>query len=177
MECEVNMNGMTPSYIKSLLMPRAKAPQGRRVWNIDLETVLVPFFTATNTTGDTAIPHDALGAPLRLGYAKDGSVKFRANGRPTIVVAKPIRDGVALLRENFVANLVDHAHKVATEQKDEYQAQVKLCVEAGAPIIQHDKTELDKAYKARFERELADAQKVEVTEEISVLPEREAVPA
>ena len=151
------MNG-TPSYIKSLLMPRAKAPQGRRVWNIDLETVVVPFFTATNATGDTAIPHDALGAPLRLGYAKDGSVKFKANGRPTIMVAKAIRDGVAMLRENFVANLVDYTHKVATEQKDEYQAQVMLCVQAGAPLIAHDKDELDKAVRTRLAKELADAQ-------------------
>ncbi len=154
------MNGMngTPSYIKSLLMPRAKAPQGRRVWNIDLETVIVPFFTATNAAGDTAIPHDALGAPLRLGYAKDGSVKFHANGRPNVVVAKPIRDGVAMLRENFVVNLMDYTHKVATEHKDEFENQVKLCVAAGAPLIAHDKEELDKAVKLQMEKAIAEAQ-------------------
>ncbi len=171
------MNGKTPSYIKSLLMPRAKAPQGRRAWNIDLETVIVPFFTATDATGDTVIPHDALGAPLRLGYAKDGSVKFQSNGRPTIVVAKPIRDGVAMLRDNFVANLMDYTHKVATEQKDEYRAQVRLCVEAGAPLIAHDKDELDKAVKARLAKELADAQKAGATADTVVEREREAVPA
>jgi len=50
----------TPNYIKSLLMPSAKSPQGRRVWSIDLETVWLPFFTATNTTGDTAIPQEVV---------------------------------------------------------------------------------------------------------------------
>jgi hypothetical protein len=171
------MNGNTPSYIKSLLMPRAKAPQGRRVWNIDLETVLVPFFTATNTTGDTSIPHDALGAPLRLGYAKDGAVKFRPNGRPVIVVAKPIRDAVSMLRENFVANLADHAHKVATEHKDDYQAQVQFCVEAGKPVIDADNANLDKAVKARLEKELADAAKGLVDSVHAPADTREAVPA
>ena len=60
----------TPNYIKSLLIPSIKKPQGRRVWSIDLEQVWLPFFTATNTMGDTAIPVDALGCPLRLGYDK-----------------------------------------------------------------------------------------------------------
>lgn len=162
---------ITPNYIKSLLVPRAKAPQGRRVWNLDLETVVVPFFVATNTTGDTAIPHDALGAPLRLAYAKDGSVKFRANGRPNIVIAKPIRDGVAMLRENFIANLQDYTHKVATTMKDDFQAQVKLCGEAAQPVIAYDKEQLDKANKARLEAELA---KVAETAPIET---REPVPA
>ncbi|GAJ15229.1 unnamed protein product, partial [marine sediment metagenome] len=62
----------TPNYIKSLLLPNAKSPRGRRVWSIDLETAWLPFFTATNTMGDTAIPADALGAPIRLAYDKDG---------------------------------------------------------------------------------------------------------
>ena len=39
----------TPNYIKSLLAPNTKKPQGRKVWSIDLETVWLPFFTATNT--------------------------------------------------------------------------------------------------------------------------------
>ena len=150
---------LVPSYIKSLLMPRAKAPQGRRVWNIDLETVIVPFFTATNTTGDTAMPHDALGAPLRLAYAKDGSVKFRANGRPNIVVAKPIRDGVVMLRENFIANLMDFTHKVATEREELYANEVSLNVAAGNPLIAHDNDELNKAVQARIEAQVAEAQR------------------
>ena len=60
----------SPNYIKSLLIPSIKKPQGRKVWSIDLEQVWLPFFTATNTQGDTAIPVDALGCPLRLGSIK-----------------------------------------------------------------------------------------------------------
>lgn len=127
------------------------------MWNIDLETVIVPFFMATNATGDTVIPRDALGAPLRLGYAKDGSVKFRNNGRPNIVVAKPIRDGVVMLRENFIAGLVDHTQTVMAEHKDEYANEVKLCVKAGLPVLEKDKAALEKAIQARQEAELAEA--------------------
>ena len=46
----------TPNYIKSLVTPTTKQPQGRKVWSIDLQQVWLPFFTATNTMGDTAIP-------------------------------------------------------------------------------------------------------------------------
>ena len=70
----------TPSYIKSLLQPTTKRESGRKVWSIDLESIWLPFFIATNVQGDTAIPHDALGALLRLAYEKDGSVKFSKTG-------------------------------------------------------------------------------------------------
>ena len=133
----------------------AKAPQGRRVWSIDLETVWLPLFIATNTNGDSAIPHDALGAPIRLGYAKDGSVKFRANGRPNTVVAKELRTAVSLIRENFVATLKEYTHGVAEGLPEEYAAQVKMCQDAGAPIIAHDKAQLEKAIQAQVEQAMA----------------------
>src|SRR4030042_5333398 len=110
----------TPNYIKNLLMPTTKAPQGRKAWSIDLETVWIPFFTATNVMGYTAIPVDALGCPLRLGYNKDGSVRFGRNGRPITRVAKPIAQNVTLVRENFVANLKQYAEAVADGKAEEY---------------------------------------------------------
>ena len=71
----------TPTYIKALLTNNTKkAQQARRVWSIDLETVWLPFFTATNTMGDTTVPADALGAPIRLAYNQDGTVKFSKGG-------------------------------------------------------------------------------------------------
>ena len=46
----------TATYIKQLVTPQAKsANTARKVWSIDLEPVWLPFFTATNTMGDTAI--------------------------------------------------------------------------------------------------------------------------
>ena len=60
--------------------PNGKKSAGRKVWSVDLETVWIPFFTATNVQGDTAIPHESLGAPVRLSPDKDGSPKFSTAG-------------------------------------------------------------------------------------------------
>jgi hypothetical protein len=135
----------TPNYIKNLLKPTANKATSRKVWSIDLETVWLPFFTATNTMGDTRIPHEALGAPLRLTYNPDGSVKFSKAGRPVIKVAKDISDNVKLVRENFIAGLQNYASTVINENTEAYKEQVKLATEAGAPIQAHDKDKLDEA--------------------------------
>ena len=76
------MSTKTPQYIKALLKPNGTKPAGRRVWSIDLESVWLPFFTATNTMGDTALAAESLGAPLRLAYDPDGTPKFSKSGRP-----------------------------------------------------------------------------------------------
>lgn len=148
----------TPTYIKRLLIPNGRKPQGRRVWSIDLETTWLPFFTATNTAGDTAIPHDALGAPLRLNYNADGSVKFSKSGRPVVRVVKAISDNVRLIRENFVATLDNYAQEVMAEKPDDYKAQVEASRKAGEPIIAKDKAELDKALAMAMEQAMREAE-------------------
>ncbi|GAI21137.1 unnamed protein product [marine sediment metagenome] len=148
----------SPQYIRNLLLPRTKSPAGRRVWSIDLETVWLPFFTATNTMGDTAIPADALGSPIRLAYDKDGSVRFSKTGRPVSRVAKPISDSVTLIRQNFVANLQQYAEQVATERAEDYAKQIKQAGIAGKPIIAHDRAELDKAVQLQLEEAIREAQ-------------------
>ena len=148
----------TPNYIKSLLLPTTKSPAGRRVWSIDLETVWLPFFFSTNTMGDTAIPVDALGSPIRLAYDKDGSVKFSKSGRPVSRVAKPISDSVTLIRQNFVANLQQYAEQVATARQKDYAKQVEMATIAGRPIIAHDKVELEKAIQLQLEEAMRVAQ-------------------
>jgi hypothetical protein len=135
----------TPNYIKSLLLPNGRKPAGKRVWSIDLEMVWLPFFTATNTMGDTAIPADCIGAPIRLGYAPDGSVKFSKSGRPVTKVVKEVADSVRLVRENFVAGLLSYANTVATDNPEGYKAQIATAREAGQPIIANDRAKLDKA--------------------------------
>jgi hypothetical protein len=84
----------TPLDIKALLQKSAKKPQGRKVWGIDLETVWIPFFTASNVQGDTAIASDSLGYPIRLAYSPDGAVKFSKGGKPMFRVVKELSDGV-----------------------------------------------------------------------------------
>ena len=138
----------TPIYIKSLLTPTTKQPQGRRVWSIDLEQVWLKFFTATNTMGDTAIPSQAIGCPLRLGYDKTGAVRFSQSGRPVIRVAKEIADSVRLVRDNFTANLLNYAGSVIKDNGEGYKAQIEMARKAGEPIYQHDKNQLDLAIKA-----------------------------
>ncbi len=143
------MTGETPSYIKSLLTPTTKKPQGRRVWSIDLEQVWLPFFTAANAMGDTAIPSEALGCPLRLGYDKAGAVRFSQSGRPLVRVAKEIGDNVRLVRDNFTANLLNYAGSVIRDNGEAYKAQIELARKAGEPIYQHDKAQLSSALKAK----------------------------
>jgi len=125
----------TPNYIQSLLAPNTKKPQGKKVWSIDLETVWLPFFTATNTMGDTAIPSDALGCPLRLAYDKAGAVRFSQSGRPVIRVAKEISDNVRLVRDNFTANLINYAGEVMNQNTEAYKTQIELARKAGEPIL------------------------------------------
>ena len=136
----------TPNYIKALLIPtNGNKPRARRVWGIDLEQVWLPFFTATNTMGDTSIPADALGCPLRLGYNSDGSVKFTKTGRPVTKVAKDIADSVRLVKDNFTAGLLSYANGVITDNSDGYKAQVEMARVAGEPILAKDRASLSKA--------------------------------
>ena len=150
----------TPNYIKSLLAPNTKKPQGRKVWSIDLESVWIPFFTATNTMGDTTIPSDALGCPMCLAYDKTGEVRFSQTGRPIIRVAKELSDNVRLVRANFEANLVSYTGSVMSDNTEGYKAQLEQSIKAGAPIAQHDSLELSIALEIRAEAE-AEALKCE----------------
>ena len=165
----------TPNYIKSLLAPNTKKPQGRKVWSIDLETVWLPFFTATNAMKDTAIPCDALGCPLRLAYDKTGAVRFSQAGRPVIRVAKEISDNVRLVRDNFTANLINYAGEVMNEHSDEYKAQIALAVKAGEPIAQHDRVELSKALEAQAVAQAQAVAEAKQEAEARAETEREAV--
>jgi hypothetical protein len=140
-----------PNYIAALLQPQPSKPTGRKVWSIDLETVWLPFFHATNVVKATAIPSEALGAPLRLAYEKDGAVRFSESGRPVIRVAKEISDQVKVVRENFTANLLSFAGKVARTEKDAYKVSVTAAQTAGAPIVARDNEALKAAYDAQAE--------------------------
>ncbi len=156
------MDNNTPNYIRSLLIPNGKKPAGRRVWSIDLETIWLPFLTATNTKGDTAIPADALGAPLRLGYNQDGSVKFSKTGRVVLKVAKDIADSVRLIRENFATGLLAFATQVSAENPDGYKAQLPSAKEAGEPIRARDNVQLSKAIAQQMADAVAEASKAKV---------------
>lgn len=161
----------SPGYIKQLLQPNGSKKQGRRVWSVDLETVWLPFFHATNVMGDTAIPSDALGSPIRLAFDRDGAVKFSRTGRPVTRVVKDITQTVTLIRENMVANLQDYTAQVAEAKASQYKQSVSQAIKAGKPIIEKDRHELDKAIQAQMEQAVKEA------EAVTSEPEKEAVPA
>ncbi len=144
----------TPGYIKQVIMPKARqAKTSRRVWSIDLETVWLPFFTATNAQGDTAIPSEAIGAPLRLATAKDGSIRFTDSGTPVIRVVKDIGDMVRSIREQFTAGLMAFTNGVATENAEAYKSEAIKAVEAGKPIIARDTAKLVTYQRMKAEAE------------------------
>jgi len=108
--------------------------------------------------GDTAIPSDALGAPLRLAYNADGSVKFSKTGRPVTKVAKELADSVRLVRDNFTAGLLAYANSVITDNPDGYKAQIESARVAGEPIIAKDRANLDKAIAEAMVQAVAEAE-------------------
>ena len=144
-------------YIKGLLKPNGKKAAGRKVWSVDLETVWLPFFTATNTMGDTRISPEALGAPLRLGYNADGTVKFSLTGKPVIRVVKDLADSVKLVRDNFTAGLMAYASEVFQDNEESYKAQIGLAQIAGKPIVDKDRTNLEQALAEAFAAQVEQA--------------------
>ena len=141
------------SYLKQMLAPSTRKAQGRKVWSLDLDTVIVPALTAGNACGDSAIPHASLGAPLQLAYDKTGAVRFSQSGRPIIRVAKEITGAVALMRENVTASLINYTSGVVKQYPDEFKAQVEANHKAGLPIKRYDNSNLANALKAQAEAE------------------------
>jgi hypothetical protein len=108
--------------------------------------------------GDTRIPSEALGAPIRLAYDTDGSVKFSKTGRPITKVVKPIADSVRMVRENFTAGLLAYAGGVITDNAEGYKAQVEMAREAGQPILNKDRESLQKAMLEAMEKATAETE-------------------
>jgi len=150
----------TPSYIKALLQPSSRKPAGRKAWSIDLEQVWIPFFLATNTVGDTCLPPDSLGAPIRLAYDADGSVRFSKAGRPVTKIEKELAGSIRVVRDNFTAGLQGFTEQVMVSNEAGYKAQVKLARKAGSPIMAKDKANLDKAFALAMEKAIAEAEAV-----------------
>ena len=132
----------TPGYIKALLAPTGSSRVARRAWGIDVETVWVPFFTATNTMGETNIADDVLGAPIRLAKDKDGEVRFTQSWRPAMRVHKDLNDQILVVRDNFVAGLQAYTGSVMEERSDAYAEQVSKQHAAGQPILEQDQFDI-----------------------------------
>ncbi len=139
----------TPQYITALLQPIPGRSSDRRVWSIPLAGVWQPFFTATNAAGETAVPADALGHPLRLALEKDGTPKFSSTGRPVFRVAKELAEQVRIVKDNFVAGLMAYTDTVSKGMAAQYKAQVEAAMKAGEPLAQKDADTLADAIAAQ----------------------------
>ncbi len=151
----------TPSYISALVKPLPGRGSDRRAWSIPLAGVWLPFFTATNTAGETAIEAEVLGAPLRLQHEKDGTPKFSQNGKPVIRIVKELADQIRIVRENFTAGLLSYAQSVQKAMPNEFKAQVEVAQKAGETIITQDTAALTAYFevlKARAAADQAEAQ-------------------
>jgi hypothetical protein len=138
-------NGQTPDYIKALLAPTKSSRGSRRAWSIDVESVWVPFFTATNVMGETNLADDVLGAPIRLAKTPDGEVRFTASGRPVMRVHPELNSQIGIVRENFVAGLQAYTGSVMEERPDAYGDQVSRAQAAGQPIMEQDQADIQDA--------------------------------
>ena len=132
------MKPETPGYVSALLRPIPGQATDRKVWSIPLAGVWQPFFTATNAAGETAIPAEALGNPLRLALEKDGTPKFSTSGRPVFRVAKELADQVRIVKDNFVAGLMAYTESVAKGMPAQFKSQVDAALKAGEPLAQKD---------------------------------------
>jgi hypothetical protein len=123
--------------VKSGTKPADRLQVGnRKNWSIPMDTVLLPYFKATNASGRTDIAHEAIGAPLRVATNTDGSVKFNKAGLPIVKVAKDINDAVKAIRDNLVAGMVEFKDSVVTnpETANAYKTECEVCAKVGAPI-------------------------------------------
>lgn len=145
--------------------PVKEGAADRRSWGIPVFGVWVPFFTATNTKGESHISAEALGYPVRLAKDKDGTPKFsETNGRPIVRVVKELSDAVRIVRENFVAELQAYPVAVKAELPDLYAAQVAVAHTKGQALADKDMAVLT-AYTAEHaesptEGAVAQAEKV-----------------
>ena len=134
------------------------------MWSIPLQGVWIPFFTATNTAGETAIDAETLGAPLRLQREKDGTPRFSKTGRPVIRVVKELSDQIRIVRENFAFGLLSYADTVQKARPKEYKAQVDASRKAGEPITQKDAVDLAEYLASMKAEAVAETEAVAKTE-------------
>lgn len=172
----------SPSYIVGLHKPTTKAQTGRKVWGVDLENVWIPHMLATNANGITAIPSEALGAPIRLGLDKAGQVRFSSSGKPVFRVAKEISSEVSIVRDNFLKNLLDYAEMTAKQNPDGFRSEVERASKAGEPIKKYENVQLSNAMKAKAEAEAqavreAEAKEAEAIERTTAGKKKELVHA
>jgi hypothetical protein len=148
---------MTTHNGSYLFKPVEKKSQDRKVWGIGLSVYWLPFFTASNAAGETNLPPDVLGAPLRVRRDKNtNEPRIGSNGRPSFMVAEPLRLQIQKAQDNVIATLVDYTREKQELHPAEYASQVQMAAEAGAPIMVKDVADINDAFAKLAEHEAVD---------------------
>jgi hypothetical protein len=141
------------NWIDSIIQPiGAEKQTTRRVKSFDV-ALLVNFGIALNVEGKMNIPLEAIGAPLRLATAKDGSVKFSASGKPSVKVAKEIVAFGTMIHTNIVKGIMADTARVFAEQEEAVKLTIQKAGKAAEPILRADAAALEATYAARAKAE------------------------
>ena len=128
--------------IKALLKPSPEKAKDRNVRGLPLNGLWIPFFTATNATGESSIAHSALGAPMQLVVNKDGTPKVKVDDdgteRVQYKVNKAVNDSVKTVMDNFAFGLMAFTETVKKTHLEQYKAEVEAARVAGATIRAHE---------------------------------------
>ena len=157
--------------IHTLMKPSPYKVKDRSVWSLPLNGLWIPFFTATNATGESHIDSGALGCPMRLSVDKDGVPKLKDDGSARYQVDKDISNAAKMVKGNFAFGLMSFTETVKKTHAEQYKAQVEAAQTEGAKVLEHDDTTLG-AYLAELEK-VANA----AGEAPAPIPDRELVPA
>ena len=159
--------------IHTLMKPSPNKAKDRSVWSLPLNGLWIPFFTATNATGESHINSGALGCPMRLAVDKAGVPKLKDDGSARYTVDKEISNAVKMVKDNFAFGLMSFTETVKKTHAEQYKAQVEAAQTEGAKVLEHDDETLGK-YLAELEKV---ANNATATPAGTPIPDREMVPA
>jgi len=139
-------------------------------WGIPLRE-WVPFFTATNVDGATAIPLEDLSVPVRLRRDNAGAVKVNAKGLPVYETVMTIKRQVLLAKARVLFNMQSSVAQIRSEREEAYADTVSLMqtkgdvIRAGEERILADhQREVARQRKAAEAQVRADARAVKAAE-------------
>jgi hypothetical protein len=120
----------------------------RKVWNIPVNTVLVPFLTVMNLKGHTAISKEALGYPVQLARDTEGNIRHsKKTGKPIMRIAPELSSHVRGLRDNLIASMSATTTEYVTTHENDYNLERQNCIASAKTKFDKDTADIlaDKA--------------------------------
>ncbi|MBF8264856.1 MAG: hypothetical protein HW384_720 [Dehalococcoidia bacterium] len=172
--------------IKSLLKQSPEKAKDRNIKAFPMNGLWIPFFTATNATGESNIHPSALGAGLQLRVDKDGTPRLKETTDPvTGVVTKspvftPNRELVKAatgVMDNIAFGLITFTATIQKTHPEEYKAQAEAAQIAGAKVREHEDKTLGTYLAELAAQKMKAAAPANEVPTPSPIPDRELVPA